>query len=438
MPAYIRITLLYALFGIAWILFSDSIVDMLFSANPELYSAVQSAKGILYVLITSFLLFCLIYNEDRVLKEHEAEFRMLFMNNPQPMWVYDIETLRFLEVNDTAVSVYGYSRQEFLQMTIKDIRPASDLSRLTDNLAQRRRSIEHSHAWRHQMKSGEIIHVDIVSHQIHYQSRDAVFVVAIDISERIQLESERIKNQSLHAELEKEIVARANRDRLASMVSHDLRTPLAVIMSSASMLERYNARFDLEQRVRHYQKILQQSKQLNEELEEILLWLRSEASTSTFQPVMTNILEFIKSILIKFTLPDNPQRVQLISEEQRLLAEIDAHLFQRVVANLVSNACKYSADNTHVDVILTRKAEQLELIVRDEGIGIPESNLEHLFKVFYRAENALNVQGTGLGLSIVKEIVELHQGTISVESIEGEGTSFTVNIPLLQPVPEPH
>jgi len=434
MSATVRITLLYAIFGIAWILFSDTAVSVLFGASPEVFAYVQSIKGIFYVVITSLLLFLLIQNENRLREKREADFRLLFTNNPHPMGVYDRDTMQFIEVNAIAVQVYGYTRDEFLSMTIKDIYPSEDVDALLKRLEQGHHTFGTFRETRHQLKSGDIIHVDVNAREMKYQSYNAVFVSAIDVSERVQLENERMKNQALHAALNKEIDARANRDRLASMVSHDLRTPLATIMSSASMLERYDDRYDSEQRVNHYQKILRQTRQLNDEFEDILLWLRSEGDTSAFQPVKTNMVEFIEPILAEFAIPAYPERLQFHHSGERIIAEIDVHLFHRVVSNLVSNACKYSPDDSPVEVILLSDNDGLELIVKDSGIGIPQDNFEHLFDAFYRADNVVNMSGTGLGLSIVKEIVELHNGLITVDSQEGQGSTFTVKIPSSQPI----
>jgi PAS domain S-box-containing protein len=126
---------------------------------------------------------------EQALKESEARYRYLFENNPHPMWVYDLETLAFLAVNDAAIAKYGYSREEFLSMTIRDIRPEEDLPRLMENLAQPRLPIQHSSGWRHRLKDGTVIDVEISSHTIDLEGRFSALVVAQDVTERIKAES---------------------------------------------------------------------------------------------------------------------------------------------------------------------------------------------------------------------------------------------------------
>ena len=120
------------------------------------------------------------------LRESEKRYRELFQSNPHPMWVYDIGTLRFLAVNDTAVARYGFSHEEFLAMTIKDIRPGKDLPRLLDHLEKPLPLVNKPEIWRHRSKSGELVDVEIASHDLVLEGRPARIVVAYDITERIQ------------------------------------------------------------------------------------------------------------------------------------------------------------------------------------------------------------------------------------------------------------
>ncbi len=117
-------------------------------------------------------------------------FRLLFANNPLPMWVYDLETLQFLEVNDAAVAQYGYSRDEFLAMRITDIRPPGDRARLLEHVALHRPRLQGSGDWRHKRKNGDIIEVEITSHTLEYAGRSAALVVAQDVTRRKKAEAE--------------------------------------------------------------------------------------------------------------------------------------------------------------------------------------------------------------------------------------------------------
>lgn len=123
------------------------------------------------------------------LRQSEEQYRYLFENNPHPMWAYDLQSLRFLAVNDSAVEKYGYSREEFFSMTIADIRPKEDVERLHQHLQEERSAIQHSGQWRHRLKDGRVIDVEITSHTLALDGRPASLVVAQDISERKKAEA---------------------------------------------------------------------------------------------------------------------------------------------------------------------------------------------------------------------------------------------------------
>jgi PAS domain S-box-containing protein len=128
---------------------------------------------------------------QEAVKRSARYYRLLFDSNPQPMWVYDLKTLAFLAVNNAAVRQYGYSRSQFLSMTLKDIRPIEDVPQLLEDLARPRPTLQHFGEWRHRLRDGRIIDVEIRSHQMHFDGRDAALVVAFDITERKQAQAER-------------------------------------------------------------------------------------------------------------------------------------------------------------------------------------------------------------------------------------------------------
>ncbi|HYP41010.1 MAG TPA: EAL domain-containing protein, partial [Chloroflexia bacterium] len=139
-------------------------------------------------------------HSDEALRGSEERFRLMFANNPIPMWVYDTETLQFLEVNEAAITHYGYSREEFLQMSIADIRPLEDVPRLLEEVKNQRPDLQRSDQWRHRQKSGEIIDVQIISHVLEFAGRKAAVVVAEDITERKAFEAQ-LQHQAFHDSL---------------------------------------------------------------------------------------------------------------------------------------------------------------------------------------------------------------------------------------------
>lgn len=149
------------------------------------------------------------------LRESEERYRLMFDSNPLPMWVYSIETLRFLAVNDAAIFHYGYSREEFLSMTIKDIRPPEDVPALLQNVSQVKRGIDAADFWRHRKKNGDIIDVEITSHELLFAGESAKLVMAVDVTERKQAESsirESEKRYRLVAESASDIIITIDED----------------------------------------------------------------------------------------------------------------------------------------------------------------------------------------------------------------------------------
>jgi len=129
----------------------------------------------------------------------EVTFRQLFANNPQPMWVFDAETLAFLEVNEAAISHYGYSREDFLNRTIADIRPSEDLARLREEVQAQQRGVRHG-SWRHRLNDGRLIDVEVASHALVFSGRPAVLVTIQDVTQRTALEDE-LRHQAFHDSL---------------------------------------------------------------------------------------------------------------------------------------------------------------------------------------------------------------------------------------------
>lgn len=207
----VGIGVLYAVSGILWIFVSDTFVASL-SADPDWLSAAQRYKGMFYVIGTSLgLIFLVNAGYQRILtardRAHAMELhaRDLFVEHPKPMWVYDRETLRFLAVNEAATGYYGYSREEFLEMTLGDIRPAEDLQLM---LSTRQDGVPGHHdlgVVRHRKKSGEIVFVHLTLHTVEFLQREAAMVMAIDVTSDVlskrALERQQAQFRQLHQSL---------------------------------------------------------------------------------------------------------------------------------------------------------------------------------------------------------------------------------------------
>lgn len=201
LPSETRIAIIYLIFGGLWILFSDRLLGRL-AATQETLTEIQTYKGWFFVATSALLIFFLLRrslekerraqtalkeSQERIL-EGERQYRLLFENNPLPMWIYDQATLRFLAVNQAARSKYGYSNDEFLSMTIKDIRPENEVPKLLQHIQNRPNQVQKSGPWIHKKKDGQMTYIEVFSHGLEYFGRPAWLVMANDVTERKQAE----------------------------------------------------------------------------------------------------------------------------------------------------------------------------------------------------------------------------------------------------------
>lgn len=219
------------------------------------------------------------------------------------------------------------------------------------------------------------------------------------------------------------------KSRFVSMASHEFRTPLTAVLTSASLIEKYPAAEQQDKRLRHLDRIRQSVNQLNDILEEFLSVGRIEEGKVTAHPAHLNLPILLRDVLADMQgLLKAGQRVaQVIDCTEPMW--LDPSLLRKILVNLLSNASKYSAENTVVQVQAAGRTGRLTLVVQDEGVGISADDQARLFERFFRARSVTNVPGTGLGLYIVGRYVELLGGTIRLVSELGRGTTVTISIP---------
>jgi len=221
------------------------------------------------------------------------------------------------------------------------------------------------------------------------------------------------------------------KSRFVSMASHEFRTPLSTILSSAVLISRYIKEIDQPRRDKHINKIRSAVHNLNNILQEFLSYSKLEEGKVEVQTDDFAFNEFCKEIIndLRGVLKDG-QKIEFdgLIKEQNLA--IDSKLLKNTLFNLLSNASKYSS--AAKPILLDGKIKNKTLIISviDKGIGIPKVEQQHLFTRFFRAKNATNIRGTGLGLTIVNRYMNLTNGKVEFESEEGKGTTFRLKIPL--------
>jgi PAS domain S-box-containing protein len=192
--AYIGIPAIYLVFGLLWIAVSDALLFTLatsFGWSSGYLEQAGKVKGFLYVIITSLLLGFLIRGAIRSVVSTKNDFKRLFAENPNPMWIYDVKTLKFLLVNNAACSAYGYSPEEFSRLTLYSIRPSGDYERLRTSVAATTPGYTMSRNWMHKGKNGSPFYVNIFSHDTVYAGKPCRIVTAININKERLAEIER-------------------------------------------------------------------------------------------------------------------------------------------------------------------------------------------------------------------------------------------------------
>jgi PAS domain S-box-containing protein len=281
--------------------------------------------------------------------------------------------------------------------------------------------------WQMQRRDGTVFWVQIYGCSVErgHPEKGTIWTF-LDITRRKQAEEATLRA------LEKQKELNDLKSRFVSMTSHEFRTPLATILSSAELLKHYSDRLPAEEKVEILSSIETSVKRMTQMLDNVLLIGKAEAQMLSFKPESIDLRALCADCIEEARTAvrsENPPEIRAEIGPEIATGVFDEKLLRHVLGNLLSNAIKYSPHGGIVTFSVSHRAGATEFSVTDQGIGIPKKDLPRLFETFHRAENVGNIQGTGLGLAIVGKSVELHGGTISVDSEEGRGTSFRVVIP---------
>jgi PAS domain S-box-containing protein len=238
-----------------------------------------------------------------------------------------------------------------------------------------------------------------------------------------------ISREELKTALEKEKELNEMKSRFVSMASHEFRTPLATILSSLSLISKYGELDDKVKQHRHIDRIKDSIRHLTDLLNDVLSISKLEEGRTEIAPELFDLKAFTSEII--YELKILTQKEQQIIYNHEGLTDIfqDKKGLRIIFFNLISNAIKFSPEKSHIEVYTSVTPENVDIKIKDHGVGISQEDQEHLFERFFRGRNVTNIQGTGLGLSIIARYIELLNGTISVESVINEGTTFNIALP---------
>ena len=398
----------------------------------------------------------------------------LFENATEGFIITDI-TASIILVNPSACKMFGYMADELVGQKIEILIPSQykkEHIKLREGFYKdpQNRVMGHGRDLHGQKKDGQTFPVEVSLSTYLRDDKRYVIAFIIDITKRKEIEQNMIRQQQelekisyemrkLNAELEakveertvilKEALQRLEqsqeelnealdkekqlneiKSRFVSMASHEFRTPLSTVLSSASLISKYTKTEEQDKRTRHIEKIKGSVKHLNDLLEDFLSLGKLDEGK-----VGASIHEFNLNDLIHDTLEEMKG---LVKKEQQIIyrysgneiVESDNKLIKNILINLVSNAIKFSDESTAIYVDSNVSENEARISVKDEGIGISDEDRDHLFTSFFRGKNAMNIQGTGLGLHIVKRYLDLLDGDVDLKSELGKGTTITFTIPV--------
>ncbi len=253
----------------------------------------------------------------------------------------------------------------------------------------------------------------------------------VGIAEDITLIKE--YEEKIHNAFIKEKELNDLKSRFISMVSHEFRTPLGLILSSSELLQNFGYKWNKEKRDELFEKIKSAVENLTGLIKDVIALNEEESGLIKIMPENIDLAAFLQELIneIKFTFKETPS-IHFQRPKKMVNIFADKKLLRQIFVNLITNAVKYTHKKKNIFIIISKNKQSFKIIIKDEGMGIPEDDLKNIFEPFIRAKNASEIKGSGLGLSIVKRAVTLQNGEMSVSSSLNEGSVFTVILPVKQ------
>ncbi len=365
------------------------------------------------------------------------------------IYIIDAASKQLLLVNKGARRKLGYTLQEMKSMQHLKILLNYDEQKYDSFLSRVDTQQQVVFDAKHLRKDGSSYPVEIHLQKSRLGLRPAYIAIALDITERVEYEQALLKHAdtlekrifertkelakseaSLKQALSKERELSELKSRFVSMASHEFRTPLTAILSSANLIGKYEKENQQDKRIKHLNRIESSVRNLNIILNDFLSLEKLETGKIKAKYTQVDIFQLVNHIIDELQATCKPgQHIEHIHEGNQLLFS-DEFLLNNMLINLLSNAIKYSPNDGKIIVRSNITDSLLHLSVQDFGIGIPEEDQKHIFTTFFRATNVGAEQGTGLGITIVKRYLDLLGGELTFKSKQDHGTTFTMSIPL--------
>jgi len=370
---------------------------------------------------------------EDALRQSESTFRLLFSHNPLPTWVFDSETLKFMQVNYAAVRQYGYSAEEFAQMTMFDIWPPDEHAALRKRVDEWNGPGQYHGVWKHKKKDGKVFEVDLISHQLDYAGRQVRLVVAQDISERQALEEQLRQAQKMEAV-----------GRLAGGVAHDFNNLLMVIKGHTELL------LNVLPLPAQASKKIEQIDRAADRAASLTRQLLAFSRMQVLQPRVMNVNGVVEEMgkLLPRLIGEHIELVLRTNSDLGLI-RADSSQMEQIIMNLAVNArdampsggkLLIETSNVELDHVynavhpLVQPGRYVLLAVSDTGTGMDAETQARIFEPFFTTK--VQGKGTGLGLATVYGVVKQSGGYVWVYSEVGKGTSFKIYLPRVDQIEE--
>lgn len=413
------------------------------------------------------------HDHQDMLTDSGYDFRVLFENKTVGIIISD-NSGRIIEANVYAGILFGYTPCELRELSVDDLVPkelkhAHHQHRDDYNLKPRTRIMGAGIELKGQRKDGSTFPIEISLSPFEKDGQNMVIAFIMDATIRRENEL-KIKRQNeelnsiklllevLNAELEEKVSDRTKilqetlyelessrnelsealekekelgelKSRFVSMASHEFRTPLSTILSSAALMSRYLEKGEIDKCHKHINRIKSGVDHLNAVLEDFLSLGKIEDGRVQFQPETFLLEDRLQQLASEMQEIAKPHQTINVDCDPSFEIFTDKAILRNALINLISNAIKFSEEGCSVDIKAEKVNGFYKISITDHGMGIPEEEQKYLFDRFFRASNVSNIQGTGLGLYIVKSYIEMMNGNISYISEQGKGTTFTIHLP---------
>lgn len=363
-------------------------------------------------------------SQSKLLKSID-EYTEIFEYSPMGYFILDRDGI-IIKANETGSKLLGFNKKKlngkYLSILMNSKACQDDFYRYKNSIVESGKQQQFECKIKREDGSVFFAMIDGTVVKDEKKQFKFLFITLSDISKQ------KIQGRALETALKKEKELNKMKSQFITIASHEFRTPLSTILTSAELMERYNSLDQEVNRKKHYQKIRTSVTRLEEILLDFLSANDIEKGKTMNKPELFSLVKFTKKIIDETKLLDGSHTVKYkhIGEYENVY--LDMKLLKTCITNLVINAYKYSSNRGVIEITTEQKTpEDISIIVKDSGIGIPEEEQHNIFKTFYRAKNAEAIQGTGLGLNITQELITIMGGNIAFKSKVNEGSTFTLN-----------